>query len=261
MSKTYSPIPKTKAPDLIVEEIWAAILNGDIQPGERLPPERVLVEEFNVSKVTLREALQSLEANGYIERKRGAGGGAVVLEFAPTKGVALLCEYLNIKKIRMDDLISLRLLIDPQIAENVARTISDTDAHQLELFLEKHKRDYSSTGKSKFGWHFEQYLAKLNGNHLLDVVQELLVTLVKQIETDSLKNGLVDQEERDELLQGYYKNTLEEHLKIAQAILERNPEKAREAMAEHRTNWARIFKKLYSAAAICQPAPARRTPE
>jgi GntR family transcriptional repressor for pyruvate dehydrogenase complex len=63
MPKIYSPIRKAKASDLIVEEIWAAILNGELKPGEKLPPERELVEQFAVSKVTLREALQSLEAN------------------------------------------------------------------------------------------------------------------------------------------------------------------------------------------------------
>src|SRR5690242_7962008 len=77
--ETFRPIKKQKASDLIVEEIWKLILSGKLKPGDRLPPEHTLVERFQVSKVTLREALQTLETYGHITRRRGPGGGSVVL--------------------------------------------------------------------------------------------------------------------------------------------------------------------------------------
>ena len=182
MAKKFAPIRKTKASDLIVEEIWSSILNGELKPGDRLPPERELVQQFNVSKVTLREALQTLEANGYIERKRGVTGGSIVLELAPTKGIDLICEYLNAKGLDIEDVISTRLILDPLISESVARTIKPEEADQLTLLIEKHKKEFDRTGKSKFGWHFEQYLAKLTGNKMLIVFVDLLMQLVINFE-------------------------------------------------------------------------------
>ena len=244
MAKKYAPIRKTKASDLIVEEIWSSILNGELKPGDRLPPERELVEQFDVSKVTLREALQTLEANGYIERKRGVNGGSIVLELAPTKGIDLICEYLNAKGLDIEEIISARLILDPIISESAARIITPKEAHQLTLLIEKHKKEYDRTGKSKFGYHFEQYLAKLTHNKMLIVFVDLLIQLVINIEKTLLQAHRNDHEKQNRLLNQYYRDTYAEHCEIAEAIINHNPEKAHATMLQHRHNWADIFRKL-----------------
>lgn len=249
MAKKFAPIRKTKASDLIVVEIWSSILNGELKPGDRLPPERELVDQFNVSKVTLREALQTLEANGYIERKRGVNGGSFVLELAPTKGIDLICEYLNAKGLGIEEIISTRLILDPLISESVARTITPKEAHNLTLLIEKHKKEYDRTGKSKFGWHFEQYLAKLTRNKMLILFVDLLIQLVMNIENTLFYDLAVDGDKRELLLRKYYRDTYSEHLEVAEAIINHNPEQARAAMLKHRHNWADIFRQL------CQKDP------
>lgn len=62
----------------IVDQIEEAILDGRIQPDERLPAERDLCEQFQASRGTLREALRILEQKGLIEIRLGSGGGAFV---------------------------------------------------------------------------------------------------------------------------------------------------------------------------------------
>ena len=69
MLDKYKPIKQKKTSDLIVREIWRLILKGDLKPGDKLPPERELGKRFEVSMVTLREALEfnrreALEAAG-----------------------------------------------------------------------------------------------------------------------------------------------------------------------------------------------------
>jgi len=61
----------------VVDQIQAAILDGRIQPGEKLPAERELGEMLGTSRGTLREALRVLEQKGLIEIRLGVGGGAI----------------------------------------------------------------------------------------------------------------------------------------------------------------------------------------
>jgi GntR family transcriptional regulator len=62
----------------ISAEIEAAILRGDLGPGDRLPPERALAEQHGVSRMTVRQALQTLESRGLLERAIGRNGGSFV---------------------------------------------------------------------------------------------------------------------------------------------------------------------------------------
>ena len=62
----------------IIAEIEAAIADGRLAPGDRLPAERALAEEHGVSRMTVRQALQSLEARGLLRRTIGRNGGSFV---------------------------------------------------------------------------------------------------------------------------------------------------------------------------------------
>ena len=64
----------------IIAEIEQAIVDGDLAPGDRLPPERALAEEHGVSRMTVRQALQSLEARGLLRRAIGRNGGSFVAQ-------------------------------------------------------------------------------------------------------------------------------------------------------------------------------------
>jgi GntR family transcriptional regulator len=64
----------------IIAKIEEAIADGDLAPGDRLPPERALAEEHGVSRMTVRQALQSLEARGLLRRAIGRNGGSFVAQ-------------------------------------------------------------------------------------------------------------------------------------------------------------------------------------
>jgi len=68
--------PKTKPQklsDIILAQLEAMIIEGSLQPGEKLLPERELALQFEVSRPSLREAIQKLEAKGLVTRKQGGG--------------------------------------------------------------------------------------------------------------------------------------------------------------------------------------------
>jgi len=67
VSPNFKPIKQEKISTKIVEQIKALIKKGDLKPGDALPPERELVKVFNVSRASLREALNSLTGMGFLE--------------------------------------------------------------------------------------------------------------------------------------------------------------------------------------------------
>jgi len=62
----------------ISAQIEQAIMSGELEPGDRLPPERTLAAEHGVSRMTVRQALQTLEARGLLRRAIGRSGGSFV---------------------------------------------------------------------------------------------------------------------------------------------------------------------------------------
>ncbi len=62
-----------KLSDIILAQLETMIIEGSLQPGEKLLPERELAQQFEVSRPSLREAIQKLEAKGLVTRKQGGG--------------------------------------------------------------------------------------------------------------------------------------------------------------------------------------------
>ena len=62
-----------RAADAIMDQVERLILEGKVRPGQKLPSERALAEEFDVSRPTVREAIQKLEARGLVQRRHGGG--------------------------------------------------------------------------------------------------------------------------------------------------------------------------------------------
>ncbi|NIY48018.1 pyruvate dehydrogenase complex transcriptional repressor PdhR [Cedecea colo] len=69
----YSKIRQPKLSDVIEQQLEFLILEGTLRPGEKLPPERELARQFDVSRPSLREAIQRLEAKGLLLRRQGGG--------------------------------------------------------------------------------------------------------------------------------------------------------------------------------------------
>src|SRR5438045_1691801 len=91
-----------KAPkrgDLVVEEIKRWIVTRELKPGDRLPKEADLQELFSVSKGTVREALKSLEVQGFISVSTGPSGGATVVEVPLERTFQLVQNYLFFKEL------------------------------------------------------------------------------------------------------------------------------------------------------------------
>ncbi|GAM67272.1 transcriptional repressor [Vibrio sp. JCM 19236] len=69
----FKSIRQPKLSDVIQRELESLILDGILSPGQQLPPERELAKQFDVSRPSVREAIQRLEAKGLLTRRQGGG--------------------------------------------------------------------------------------------------------------------------------------------------------------------------------------------
>lgn len=83
------PVEQSSAYGLVAAGLRRQIHLGLVLPGDRLPTERQLAEELEVARMTLRQALQVLAAEGYLSIRRGANGGIFVVSETELNAVAL----------------------------------------------------------------------------------------------------------------------------------------------------------------------------
>jgi len=236
----YNPVKKVKTADIIVHEIWNMILNGQLKPGDKLPNEKELMQNFQVSKGTLREALQLLESYGHITRKRGPNGGPVILDIVPDNGINLISKFLQIEKYSLDELITARLFIEPQIAFAAAENIDSKGIKQLKEKLARHEKDYIAKSCSRCGWEFYLLLAELSKNKILLVIEKILIRLLINIE---FSLGISDLESVDDQKE-YDKKIYTGQKEVAEAVINNEPEKARQSMIKLRNSWAEQILKI-----------------
>ena len=74
----FGPIRNGRIFEEVSFKIKELILNGTINPGDKLPSEAELAQQFGVSRQTIREALRLLELSGFITVQRGAHGGPLI---------------------------------------------------------------------------------------------------------------------------------------------------------------------------------------
>src|SRR6201996_355510 len=111
----FSRVSVGRSSDLIVEQIRLLMRQGQLRPGDRLPPERDLCERFGVSRVTVREALRMLESSGLVEIRVGARGGAFVTAPSSDRVGEGLTDLLSLSVITTTDITEIRMVLETGI--------------------------------------------------------------------------------------------------------------------------------------------------
>ncbi|WP_343710522.1 FCD domain-containing protein, partial [Mycobacterium sp.] len=102
--------------EIVADELRRQIIDGDLADGDLLPRQELLVEQFNVSLVSLREALRILETEGLVSVRRGNRGGAVVHAPAKTSAAYMLGLLLQSESVGIADLGAALLELEPACA-------------------------------------------------------------------------------------------------------------------------------------------------
>lgn len=198
--------------------ISAAIARGEFAPGSLLPPERELARQLNVSRSSVREALIALEVTGWVEIR--SGNGVLVADPAPNQPA----EPADTFSLR--DLIKARQAFEAMTAELAARHGTDAQRHELqniarqlaqhaindEAFLQQDKR-------------FHLFISEMTGNEVLREMMEQLWNRRKSQRFLRLETHFADRD--------FPQALNHDHQLIANAIVQQNPQLARDSMALH----------------------------
>ena len=123
---------KRKLSDLIVDEVKSMIVAEKLLPGDRLPNEKDLIDQFGCSKGTVREALKALEVEGLVYTRPGPGGGAYLSEVGTDPASKMLRNYLYFNHLSADQIYQMRKLIEVELAVSVVGKLTPTDFELLE---------------------------------------------------------------------------------------------------------------------------------
>ena len=224
--KRKGAIRHPKVSDVVMEELERTILEGSLRPGEKLPPERELAAQFEVSRPSLREALQKLEAKGLIYSRQG--GGSYVTDTVERAFFDPLAEIMATSPEAHFDLLEFRHALEGISAYYAALRGTDADREVIMLrfkaLCEAHERK-DSVVEAKADAEFHLAIAEAAHNvFLLHTLRALFGLLEKSI-ISSLETLYSHESSRQEIPR--------QHTAMLDAILAGDPEQARQAVHTH----------------------------
>jgi GntR family transcriptional regulator, transcriptional repressor for pyruvate dehydrogenase complex len=218
----FAPIETSRASSAIADQIRTAIVTGRLREGERLAPERELAEQFGVSRVTVRDALRALEAMGLIKVRVGARGGAFVT--VPTGSIVAqtMSDMMLMTAITPDDIAEARLIVELGTVTLACARATDEDLARLRDLCERGRAELTAgTYTRELSWDFHALLAIAAHNHAVAGL------------TQSFRSSLSMHPFRAREGAKAHAKSVDEHLRIVDALERRDAAAAREEMAGH----------------------------
>lgn len=224
------PLKRKSLSDEIIESIIILIKSGSWVAGQKIPGEIQLANDFNVSRNIMRESLKSLELFGLLKSFSGKG---TYLTDSPHEIIAKM-EFYNIliDNQNLDEILEIRLIIEPALARLAAIHRTDEDLKNMEYFLELSYSRYNnkevvSDIVLNEGVEFHNVIAKASQNLILNKFLNSLISEIRAARYHNL-NDYIDE-----------KNILEDlssHKLIIDVIKKQDEEAAYNLMYQHIKN-------------------------
>jgi GntR family transcriptional regulator, transcriptional repressor for pyruvate dehydrogenase complex len=214
----FDAITPSRLFERIAEQIERSILDGHLKPGDRLPPERDLAQQFDVSRTAVREAVRTLSEKGLVESQHGRG--TFVTDPASRTILQSLGKVVNAHGV--DQLVEIREIIEPELAARAA-LCADEDAisamREAFLAMEAAGRDATAFIEADLDFHLA----------IAEAVDNPLILAL----TDSIVELLREHRLRLFFVHGGPQRGQYHHRQILDAIERHDPDGARNAMREH----------------------------
>ena len=223
----FRPITPVRAYQVVINQLEDTILSGKLQPGDKLPPERELIESLGTSRRTLREAFRVLEQKGLLEIKIGSKGGTFVADRIQERLGETLCMLMRTENVTQLELAEFRSDTESRVSALAAERASAKEISALEEKVEAVAAllDDSPLDRQRFidlevGLH--QNLARICGNA---VYAPILKTINKIL--------LYPMWEKDPIDRDYVETAVYDWRRLLEAFRKRDPGEAGTIMRGH----------------------------
>ncbi len=231
----FRPIKQVRISEEVTEQLKQAILLGQFRAGDKLPAERVLAERFQVSRLSIREAIRKLESFGFVTTRHGVNGGVYVTDLTFENLVNAFLHLFLAGRVSIRQLIQVRLFVEPEVARLAASGITSDYAERLRQALESEK-DMSPSALERFDTiaQVHQLLAEMSGNPFL----EGIVVSVLNLTLRYVQIADINYEEF---------HTADMHVPVVEAVSAGNGEAAFTAMRQHVAELGEILLRMEDA--------------
>lgn len=217
MVEQLKPVTRPRLYEVIVEQLCAYISDNDMEPGDRLPAERELAANLNVSRASLSQALVALEVQGVLAVRHGDGA---ILVRRPTeeRAIRALREHAD----RIPDIIEAREALEVKLAALAAARRTDVEMKAIDAAIATMEQEVEAGDRGVVGDEmFHEAITAAAHSSLLAKLMHEIAGLVRETRIESLS-----QQDRP-------RASLEGHRAIADAVRMQDPQKAAQAMADH----------------------------
>jgi GntR family transcriptional repressor for pyruvate dehydrogenase complex len=212
-----APRLSDRVADLMLEEI----LSRGLRPGEALPSERELAEQYGVSRTVIREAVRSLAAKGLVSAQAGRGLCVAAVE-ADAVSASMNLYLRGVDELPYERVHEVRMAIETEVAELAAQRAEPDEIEELAAISRRYKEViHDVDAVSNADVEFHRHLALLTHNGLFVIMLDSIGDVLLEIRRATL--GLPDDAQH-----GY-----EQHESILAAVRAHDPQAARDAMRRH----------------------------
>ncbi|MEC8831308.1 MAG: FadR/GntR family transcriptional regulator [Bacteroidota bacterium] len=210
----------------IISKIRGLINYKNLEPGDKLPSERMLSDKFGVSRSNVREAIQTLEFYGLLKSKPQSG--TFVADIGQVAMNGMMEDILRLQEPDFKSLVETRILLELKTCRLAALRRTDENLEEIKEALNAYESkvvDGKSAVEEDLLFHLA--IARASGN---STINTLMLVITPGIINNFEKYHVCD---KNRAFLG-----IQEHRAIYEAIKEQNPQLAKEKMKEH-------FKDLY----------------
>lgn len=237
MAINFTPVKTKRLYEEIADQIQSLISGGELKPGDKLLSERELADRLQVSRVSVREAIRSLEMLGFIEIRHGEG--TFVRDTNADDVIRPLALFLAMERGSLLDMFEVRRIFETATSALAAERATDEEVEQIGMLLEK-MRDRIRQGDSEGGEAYDAayHYAVAEATH-----NNLLIKLLRTVHEEWSKAVSAGSQQ---LLVASEKNSqkvMDQHTRVFEAIKARDPVTASKAMLEHVTFAEREIRK------------------
>lgn len=191
----FTPVKTPRAFEVICDQIRAQLAAGTLKTGDKLPSERDLAIEFQVSRNALREALRSLEVAGIIRNVKGAKGGAFVQAAEPDRIAQAMRDYAHLGALSLDELTEARIAIQDVIVRLACLRATESDFVLLESIAERTRRETNVEARYRSAVEYYEVLAAATKNRIFGIfvgsLSSILHEFVQGPDYEMLQESLI----------------------------------------------------------------------